>query len=68
MRLPRLIDPFEGLVRAMLGQQVTVRAASTMTDRFTRQFGTPLGPSRSAGPDAPDRRGGTRSTRFRGPM
>jgi 3-methyladenine DNA glycosylase/8-oxoguanine DNA glycosylase len=42
VRLPRLIDPFEGLVRAMLGQQVTVRAASTMTDRFTRQFGTPL--------------------------
>ncbi len=43
VRLPRLIDPFEGLVRAMLGQQVTVRAASTMTDRFTRQFGTPIG-------------------------
>jgi 3-methyladenine DNA glycosylase/8-oxoguanine DNA glycosylase len=42
VRLPRLIDPFEGLVRAMLGQQVTVRAASTMTDRFTRQFGTPI--------------------------
>jgi AraC family transcriptional regulator, regulatory protein of adaptative response / DNA-3-methyladenine glycosylase II len=43
VRLPRLIDPFEGLVRAMLGQQVTVRAASTMTDRFTRQFGAPIG-------------------------
>jgi AraC family transcriptional regulator, regulatory protein of adaptative response / DNA-3-methyladenine glycosylase II len=43
VRLPRLIDPFEGLVRAMLGQQVTVRAASTMTDRFTRQFGTVIG-------------------------
>lgn len=42
VRLPRLIDPFEGLVRAMLGQQVTVRAASTMTDRLTRQFGTPF--------------------------
>jgi 3-methyladenine DNA glycosylase/8-oxoguanine DNA glycosylase len=42
VRLPRLIDPFEGLVRAMLGQQVTVRAASTMTDRFSRQFGTPI--------------------------
>ena len=44
VRLPRLIDPFEGLVRAMLGQQVTVRAASTMTDRFTRQFGTSITP------------------------
>jgi 3-methyladenine DNA glycosylase/8-oxoguanine DNA glycosylase len=43
VRLPRLIDPFEGLVRAMLGQQVTVRAASTMTDRFTRQFGVMIG-------------------------
>ncbi len=42
VRLPRLIDPFEGLVRAMLGQQVTVRAASTMTHRFTRQFGMAL--------------------------
>jgi AraC family transcriptional regulator, regulatory protein of adaptative response / DNA-3-methyladenine glycosylase II len=38
LRLPRLLDPFEGLVRAMLGQQVTVRAASTMTDRFVRAF------------------------------
>jgi 3-methyladenine DNA glycosylase/8-oxoguanine DNA glycosylase len=46
VRLPRLIDPFEGLVRAMLGQQVTVRAASTMTDRFTRQFGTPFATER----------------------
>ena len=49
VRLPRLIDPFEGLVRAMLGQQVTVRAASTMTHRFTRQFGTPLADGKVAG-------------------
>jgi 3-methyladenine DNA glycosylase/8-oxoguanine DNA glycosylase len=55
VRLPRLIDPFEGLVRAMLGQQVTVRAASTMTDRFTRQFGVSIG---APGPDRPDRLGG----------
>jgi 3-methyladenine DNA glycosylase/8-oxoguanine DNA glycosylase len=54
VRLPRLIDPFEGLVRAMLGQQVTVRAASTMTDRFARQFGMPIGPEPSAGPDGSD--------------
>jgi 3-methyladenine DNA glycosylase/8-oxoguanine DNA glycosylase len=58
VRLPRLIDPFEGLVRAMLGQQVTVRAASTMTDRFTRQFGTPIGTA--AGESRP--RGRTAST------
>jgi 3-methyladenine DNA glycosylase/8-oxoguanine DNA glycosylase len=50
VRLPRLIDPFEGLVRAMLGQQVTVRAASTMTDRFTRQFGTPIAAAAHAAP------------------
>jgi 3-methyladenine DNA glycosylase/8-oxoguanine DNA glycosylase len=49
VRLPRLIDPFEGLVRAMLGQQVTVRAASTMTDRFARQFGTPIQAGAGAG-------------------
>jgi 3-methyladenine DNA glycosylase/8-oxoguanine DNA glycosylase len=51
VRLPRLIDPFEGLVRAMLGQQVTVRAASTMTDRLTRRFGTPLGVGRAEAAD-----------------
>jgi 3-methyladenine DNA glycosylase/8-oxoguanine DNA glycosylase len=42
IRLPQLLDPFEGLVRAMLGQQVSVRAASTIADRLVRRLGEPL--------------------------
>jgi 3-methyladenine DNA glycosylase/8-oxoguanine DNA glycosylase len=42
VRLPQLLDPFEGLVRAMLGQQVSVRAASTIADRLVRLLGEPL--------------------------
>lgn len=41
LRLPQLLDPFEGLVRAILGQQVSVAAASTMTDRLVRLLPTP---------------------------
>jgi 3-methyladenine DNA glycosylase/8-oxoguanine DNA glycosylase len=36
VRLPQLLDPFEGLMRAILGQQVSVAGASTMTDRLVR--------------------------------
>jgi 3-methyladenine DNA glycosylase/8-oxoguanine DNA glycosylase len=39
LRLPQLVDPFEALVRAILGQQVSVAAASTMVDRLTRLLG-----------------------------
>jgi 3-methyladenine DNA glycosylase/8-oxoguanine DNA glycosylase len=42
LRLPQLPDPFEGLVRAILGQQVSVVGASTMTDRLVRRFGAPI--------------------------
>ncbi len=42
LRLPQLLDPFEGMIRAVLGQQVSVVGASTMTDRLVRAFGTPL--------------------------
>jgi 3-methyladenine DNA glycosylase/8-oxoguanine DNA glycosylase len=42
LRLPQLLDPFEGLIRAVLGQQVSVVGASTMTDRLVRAFGTTL--------------------------
>ncbi len=42
LRLPQLPDPFEGLIRAVLGQQVSVVGASTMTDRLVRAFGAPL--------------------------
>ncbi|MCC7054926.1 MAG: DNA-3-methyladenine glycosylase 2 family protein [Gemmatimonadaceae bacterium] len=49
LRLPQLLDPFEGLIRAVLGQQVSVVGASTMTDRLVRAFGTPLA-AHDAGP------------------
>ena len=38
IRLPQLLDPFEGLTRAILGQQVSVAGASTITDRLVRLF------------------------------
>jgi 3-methyladenine DNA glycosylase/8-oxoguanine DNA glycosylase len=41
LRLPQLLDPFEGLVRAVLGQQVSVKGATTMVDRLVRLLGTP---------------------------
>lgn len=42
LRLPGAFDPFELAVRAVLGQQITVRAARTLAARFTRAFGTPI--------------------------
>jgi len=39
LRLPGAIDGFEIAVRAILGQQVTVRAATTIAGRFARAFG-----------------------------
>jgi len=50
LRLPQLPDPFEGAVRAIIGQQVSVAAARTVVDRLIRQLGEPLGelPSQTA--------------------
>ncbi len=42
LRLPGAADGFEIAVRAILGQQVTVRAAATLAARFAAAFGTPL--------------------------
>ncbi len=42
LRLPGAIDGFEVAVRAILGQQVTVRAATTFAARFVAAFGTLL--------------------------
>lgn len=39
IRLPQYLDPFEGTVRAILGQQVSLAAASTMVDRLVRTVG-----------------------------
>jgi AraC family transcriptional regulator of adaptative response / DNA-3-methyladenine glycosylase II len=41
LRLPGAIDGFEVAVRAILGQQVTVKAASTLAARFAQAFGEP---------------------------
>lgn len=44
LRVPRCWDPFELAVRAMLGQQVTVKGASTLAGRLVQQFGPPRAP------------------------
>lgn len=41
-RLPGCFDPFEMAVRAVLGQQITVKAARTLAMRFASAFGEPL--------------------------
>ena len=42
LRLPGAIDGFEIAVRAILGQQVTVKAAATLAARFVKAFGEPV--------------------------
>jgi 3-methyladenine DNA glycosylase/8-oxoguanine DNA glycosylase len=44
LRVPHFVDPLEGMLRAIVGQQVGVRAASTMIDRIVRAFGSPAPP------------------------
>jgi AraC family transcriptional regulator, regulatory protein of adaptative response / DNA-3-methyladenine glycosylase II len=42
LRVPGAFDGFELAVRAVLGQQVSVKAATTMAGRWARSFGTPI--------------------------
>lgn len=42
-RLPGCFDPFEMAVRAVLGQQITVKAACTLAGRLVRAYGSPVG-------------------------
>ncbi len=42
LRVPGAWEPFEIGVRAILGQQVSVKGASTLTGRFAERFGRPL--------------------------
>jgi AraC family transcriptional regulator of adaptative response / DNA-3-methyladenine glycosylase II len=42
LRLPSAWDPFEMAVRAILGQQVSVAAATTLAGRLVERLGTPL--------------------------
>ncbi|MGE0439326.1 MAG: DNA-3-methyladenine glycosylase [Gemmatimonadales bacterium] len=44
LRIPRLLDPFEGVVRAVIGQLVSVAAARTFLGRLVDRFGE-AGPS-----------------------
>jgi len=42
LRVPGAFDGFEMAVRAILGQQVTVKAATTLSGRLARAFGEPI--------------------------
>jgi AraC family transcriptional regulator, regulatory protein of adaptative response / DNA-3-methyladenine glycosylase II len=42
IRLPGSFDGFETAARVVLGQQVTVKAARTLTMRLVERFGTPV--------------------------
>ncbi|WP_439888242.1 DNA-3-methyladenine glycosylase family protein [Pseudomonas sp. MBLB4123] len=42
LRLPTAFDPFEQAVRAIVGQQVTVKAAVTIAGRLVARLGEPL--------------------------
>lgn len=42
LRVPGAFDSFELIVRAVLGQLITVKAATTLAGRFVAQFGEPI--------------------------
>lgn len=48
VRVPGALDGFETAIRAVLGQQVTVGGARTLTERLVTRFGSPL----ERGPEA----------------
>ena len=41
-RIPGAFEPFEMSVRAVLGQQITVRAAGVLAGRLVSEYGTPI--------------------------
>jgi AraC family transcriptional regulator of adaptative response / DNA-3-methyladenine glycosylase II len=43
VRVPGAWDPFEISVRAILGQQISVKAATTVAGRVAARWGTPIG-------------------------
>lgn len=54
LRVPGAFDGFETAVRTILGQQVSVRGATTLSGRFVERFGKKLTPDHvDAAPDAP---------------
>jgi AraC family transcriptional regulator of adaptative response / DNA-3-methyladenine glycosylase II len=42
LRVPGAFDGFELVARAILGQQITVKAATTLAGRFAAEFGEPI--------------------------
>lgn len=42
VRVPGCFDPFEMAVRTILGQQITVKGATTLAGRVARELGTPI--------------------------
>ena len=42
LRIPGCFDAFETCVRAILGQQITVKAATTLAGRIAQALGTPM--------------------------
>lgn len=61
LRVPTTVDPWETLVRAVVGQQVSVAGATTLLGRIAAEHGADAGPMRAfptaealaeAGPDA----------------
>jgi len=42
LRVPGALDPFEAAVRAVLAQQVSLAAATTLTGRVAARFGRPI--------------------------
>lgn len=49
VRAPGTWDPFESGVRAIIGQQITIAAANTLTGRLVERFGTPVAGLRRLG-------------------
>ena len=43
LRVPGAFDGFEASLRAILGQQISVKAAATLAGRFAAAFGEPIG-------------------------
>jgi AraC family transcriptional regulator of adaptative response / DNA-3-methyladenine glycosylase II len=50
LRVPGAWDPFEVLVRAILGQQITVAAATTLAGRLVERCGAPVPPPSATSP------------------
>jgi len=50
LRVPGAWDPFELAVRAVLGQQVSVKGATTLAGRLAAKFGASLACARDGGP------------------